>query len=270
MLQIENLSAGYGGREVLSGLSCVLERGRIHALIGPSGCGKSTLLKVLCGIHRNYSGDMFFDGRPLNGTAGGAVSIGYVPQNYGLLAWKTIRDNIFLPLKITGLNQATRSGMDDSGYAGRVIASLGLAEVLERYPREVSGGQQQRAALARAFLLRPDLLLMDEPFSALDAFTAEKSQELFLSLWRDFRVTTLFITHNMREAALLGQRILLLPGGLPGRVLGQENSVLSLDNPAFGMESPFGAEEARGRLVAEMAAIFHGRERASGSVGEGA
>ncbi|MDR2892642.1 MAG: ATP-binding cassette domain-containing protein, partial [Deltaproteobacteria bacterium] len=239
-----------------------------------SGCGKSTLLKILCGIHRNYSGNVTFDGHPLNDLAGADIRIGYVPQNYGLLAWKTIRGNILLPQKIKNLCGApphTPLGEMISPSPPRsheqIITGLGLTDVLDRYPREVSGGQQQRAALARAFALKPDLLLMDEPFSALDAFTAEKSQRLFLDLWRDFPVTTLFITHNMREAALLGQRVLLMYGP-PGRIAG------SLDNPAFeapneedGSANPAQPGEAverealRLRLVAEMSEFFHEQTR---------
>lgn len=207
MLRIRQLSAGYGQSQVLEDFSLELDDGEIYALIGPSGCGKSTLLKALCGILPRRAGEIEYNGRAVGGEA--SLSIGYVPQNYGLLDWKTVRDNILLPLRVGPAAQrlAHRAGADDFSD---IIDELGLAELLKRYPRALSGGQKQRVALARAFLGRPDILLMDEPFSALDAFTAEASQALFLEIWRKRRVTTLFITHNMAEAAALGTRILLM------------------------------------------------------------
>lgn len=227
MLEINKLCVRYGGKTVLGDLSLALQAGRIHALIGPSGCGKSTLLKVLCGIQPVSGGAVLYNGAALYGCAsltGGPATqnapnsplprIGYVPQNYGLLDWKTVEQNIFLPLHIGNTRLEGRELSEAQNAAGEIIETLGLREVLGRYPRELSGGQQQRAALARAFILRPDLLLMDEPFSALDAFTSASSRALFLDLWRKHKVTTLLITHNMHEAAELGQTILLMaPGG---------------------------------------------------------
>jgi ABC-type nitrate/sulfonate/bicarbonate transport system ATPase subunit len=122
---------------------------------------------------------------------------------------------------------------------------LGLGSLLGKYPRQISGGQQQRAALARALITRPDLLLMDEPFSALDAFTAAASVALFLKIWKEYRVTTLFITHNMREAAEVGQTILLME---PGRVTAR------MDNPCFRNAR---AGEEKERLLARMADLLH-------------
>lgn len=207
MLRIKHLSAGYGQNLILSDFSLDLEEGEIYALIGPSGCGKSTLLKVLCGILPVRAGSIEFHGQAVG--AERRLSIGYVPQNYGLLDWKTIQANIMLPLRVgpAAQRQAYKAG---AGDFADIIAELGLGDLLKRYPQAVSGGQKQRAALARAFLGRPDILLMDEPFSALDAFTSQASQALFLEIWRKRRVTTLFITHNMAEAAALGTRILLM------------------------------------------------------------
>lgn len=210
MIRIRKLSAGYGQSPVLEDFSLDLEPGEIYALIGPSGCGKSTLLKVLCGILPPREGSVEYAGRPVSSENG--ISIGYVPQNYGLLDWKTTRANIFLPWQIGGGRK--RIQKKDPNAAQAVIEELGLTELLQRYPSELSGGQKQRAALARAFISAPDLLLMDEPFSALDAFTAEASQALFLKIWQRRRITTLFITHSMVEAAALGTRILLMdPAG---------------------------------------------------------
>lgn len=206
MIRISKLSAGYGHAAVLENFSLDMEPGEIYALIGPSGCGKSTLLKALCGILPLRCGSIEYRGRPASG--GNSLSIGYVPQNYGLLDWKNVRGNIFLPLQIGRSRRAApgRAPEDSS----EIIEELGLSSLLNRYPAELSGGQKQRVALARAFISAPELLLMDEPFSALDAFTSEASQALFLKIWQKRRVTTLFITHSMLEAAALGTRILLM------------------------------------------------------------
>lgn len=204
IIRIKNLSAGYGKGRVLEDFSLELEEGEIYALIGPSGCGKSTLLKVLCGILPTSGGAIEYRGLPVSSE--NRISIGYVPQNYGLLAWKTVRANIFLPAQVGLFAQRAAATTD----AAEIIAELGLTGLMQRYPSELSGGQKQRVALARAFISQPDLLLMDEPFSALDAFTSEASQALFMDIWKKRRITTLFITHSMVEAAALGTRVLFM------------------------------------------------------------
>lgn len=201
MISIEQLSVCYGEEKVLQNFSLELNKGEIYSLIGPSGCGKSTLLKVLCGINKDYTGNISYNGKPIKTEA---ISIGYVPQNYGLLAWKTVKENIYLPLKLDKKKQINSAENND------ILDSLEIRDLLKKYPAELSGGQKQRVALARAFITRPDLLLMDEPFSALDAFTSSASQELFLRIWSKYKVTTLFITHNITEATAIGKHILLM------------------------------------------------------------
>lgn len=219
LLSIKKLSAGYGTSRVLKDFSLDLEQGEIYALIGPSGCGKSTLLKVLCGILPPCDGVIEYRGKAICGEK--RISIGYVPQSYGLLAWKTVRANIFLPLQV---GRGSRSAEPE--YSAEIIAELGLDELMERYPSELSGGQKQRVALARAFISQPDLLLMDEPFSALDAFTSEASQALFMDIWKKRRITTLFITHSMVEAAALGTRVLLMDPATRRIGASHENSAI--------------------------------------------
>ena len=208
MISINNLSAKYGQVKILNNLSLDLEKGYIYTLIGPSGSGKTTLLKVLAGIKKDYTGTILYNGKAIEKQP---VSIGYVPQNYGLLNWKTIEENIRLPLLLNKNKSHVNAEYQD------ILQSLEIEDLLKRYPQELSGGQKQRVALARAFISQPDLLLMDEPFSALDAFTAKASQKLFLRIWSKYKVTTLFITHNINEAISIGNQILLM-GKTSGKI----------------------------------------------------
>lgn len=217
-IDIQHLSVSYsskrGNTEAIHDLSLHLPDGGIYSVIGPSGCGKSTLLHVLGGIIRNYQGTVAIDGKSPDPKL---HSIGLVPQNYGLLPWKKVKDNIYLACKI-------RKQTAEADYDREIINTLDLQELLHRYPHELSGGQQQRVALARSFIQRPDLLLMDEPFSALDTLTAETSRRLFLDSWKRHKVTTLFVTHNIDEAVRMGKQIILLTKG-------NKNSTRLIENP---------------------------------------
>ena len=199
--------------------SLCVERGTVLALIGASGCGKSTLLRVGAGLLRPTAGAVTADGAPIDPRT---LRIGFLPQNYGLLAWKTVRENILLGAEIKGEWNAQRRSVFDE-----LVSDLGLTALLSRYPRELSGGQQQRVGLARVFLLAPDLLLMDEPFSALDAITRESMQGVFLSLWKKYAVTTMLVTHYVEEALTLAGRIAVMRG-TPGRL------AEIIDNPFAG------------------------------------
>ena len=223
MLHFSGVSVDYGAGEdavhAVADTSLCVERGTVLALIGTSGCGKSTLLRVAAGLIRPTAGVVTSEGAPIDPRG---LCIGFLPQNYGLLAWKTVRENILLGAEIKGVWNAERMATYDA-----LIADLGLSELLTRYPRELSGGQQQRVGLARVFLLAPDLLLMDEPFSALDTITRESMQEVFLSLWKKYAVTTMLVTHYVEEALTLAGRIAVMTG-TPGRV------TEIIDNPFAG------------------------------------
>lgn len=229
MIRVSNLSAYY---DTANGRSMALEeidlhvpRGGTCAIIGPSGCGKSTLLRILAGIAFNYEGEVLVADVPVNPKA---LSVGFIPQNYGLLPWRTVRENIRLSWKVKHPESPVPEGEES------MLSRLGIGEeLLDRFPRELSGGQQQRASLARAFLLQPDVLLMDEPFSALDAITREEMQEVFFELWRAQAVTTVIVTHYVEEALYLGQNIVVLSSA-PGRVL----SVM--ENPHFARREASG------------------------------
>ena len=221
MIDLQHLSYGYRVdkkcMQVLYDINMHVEKGEICSVIGPSGCGKSTLLKIIAGLLHDYDGTAMIDGVPVDPKR---QRVGFMPQNYGLLPWKTVRENVELGGRIR--HERVRENETAS-----MMQRLGIDAFSERYPKELSGGQQQRVGLARAFLLRPDVLLMDEPFSALDAITREEMQEVFLSLWHEQHVTTVLVTHYVEEALYLGQRIVIL-ADTPGRI------AEVLDNPLFG------------------------------------
>ena len=195
-----------------------------HLSVCFHSCGKSTLLNVIGGIITDYRGNVTFADVPVSKTVRG-----YMPQNLGLMGWKKVRDNIFISRDINKV-----IGVSDS-EATDIIGELGIGDLLDRYPSELSGGQRQRVALARLFVSNPDILMMDEPFSALDTITADMSRELFLRLWQKRRTTTIFTTHNLHEAVLLGQHIMIM-GKNPGRVL------QVVDNRMFGREADYDEE----------------------------
>ncbi len=223
MINIENLSVKYKSDSdiytALSGINLTIPDGGTLAVIGPSGCGKSTLLKVIAGLITEYDGKIHINGEELNPKK---QTIGFMPQNYGLLPWRTVYDNIRLGMKIKRSPELL-----DRKMLKKLMRQLGIEGLGHRYPTELSGGQQQRVALARVFALQPDVLLMDEPFSALDAITREEMQDIFLRLWHRFNVSTILVTHYVEEALYLGQRIAILSANS-----GDISTIL--DNPLFG------------------------------------
>jgi len=220
ILSIENLEVKYGETEALSDFSLTIKDGEIYSLIGPSGCGKSTLLKVLCGIMKEYKGRIVYGNKVFSPKE---IAIGYVPQQYGLLEWKTVKENIFLPFRLN------KDRVLNEAEVNEIVSSLEIEDLHDRYPSQLSGGQKQRVALARAFVSQPDILLMDEPFSSLDTFTSEVSQKLFLRLWDKYKVTTLFITHNIHEAVSIGKHIIIMSKA-PGKI------IHSVENPLFNVD----------------------------------
>lgn len=216
MIILKGLTVKFDNATILEDINLELPQGITCALIGPSGCGKSTLLNVLSGLNINYLGDIFINERKPSPKS---QTIGYIPQNYGLLPWLTVKENILLGLKIKKVKP--RNLPED------LIENLGLSELLNRYPNKLSGGQRQRVSLARAFALKTDLLLMDEPFSALDAITREEMQDVFIDLWNKKQVSTILVTHYVEEALYLGQKIIVM-STKPGKIY------KLIDNPLFG------------------------------------
>ncbi len=177
------------------------------AVVGPSGCGKSTLLLLLAGLEKPTAGRVEFKGSPLLGPH---RDIGLVLQDYGLFPWKTVRQNIELGLRI-------RKDTVDKAVVTELLTLLEIADKMDFYPQQLSGGQRQRVALARALALKPRLLLLDEPFAALDTLTRERLQELLSELRRTRRFGMVLVTHNIEEAVRLGSTILIMAAN-PGRI----------------------------------------------------
>jgi NitT/TauT family transport system ATP-binding protein len=222
-IEVRGLSKTYEGgdphRPALDRIDLDIPRGEFVSLIGPSGCGKSTLLRVIAGLEGHDSGDVtVFGSTPKRMCE--AKAVGLVPQTPALLPWLNVRRNISLPSRV---NRRAGRGSEDPDQLLRMV---GLDDSARKYPHELSGGMQQRVAIARAFGLRPDLLLMDEPFSALDEFTREALQLQLLNMWERMSTTVVFVTHSVREAVTLSDRIVVM-SARPGRV----HEVLPVDLP---------------------------------------
>ena len=201
-----------GPVEALRDVGFSVGRGELLALVGPSGCGKSTLLRVVAGLRRPTRGSVEVDGRAVTGPI---PSVGMVFQAPVLLKWRTVRDNVLLPAELAGLERARYRER-----AEHLLRLVGLDGFADRLPRELSGGMQQRAAICRALLLDPPLLLMDEPFGALDAMTRDEMNLELLRVWGEpaaARKTVVFVTHSIPEAVFLADRVVVM-SPRPGRV----------------------------------------------------
>jgi NitT/TauT family transport system ATP-binding protein len=205
------------GQPVFSGFSWRVAAGQAWAVIGPSGCGKSTLLYLVAGLRQPKAGRVLVDGQPVPRPR---ASTGLVLQDYGLLPWASVWENVALPMRLGRFYRGKGELADPARpyprpdiTPGRVdywLDRLGIADQRKKYPAQLSGGQRQRVAIARSLLQQPSLLLMDEPFSSLDAVTREDLQSLTAELCAETRVTTLVVTHTIEEAVFLGRRILVL------------------------------------------------------------
>ena len=221
MLRLDECSAGYSGQPVVQGISLSVGEGKTACVIGPSGCGKTTLLKVAAGLLTPSAGRVLLDSEPV---LPGDRRVSIIFQSYGLFPWLTALSNVALGLQLRGVHRRERTRM-----ALSELDRLGLGAVSRRYPASLSGGQLQRVAIARSMALAPRLLLLDEPFSALDALSREDLQEILLDTLRAHRLCALMVTHSIEEAVFLGTTIWVL-GGSPARI------VSCFDNPAQGAQ----------------------------------
>ena len=220
MLALRDVTASYpGAGEVLRGIDLDVGPGDTECVIGPSGCGKTTLLLLAAGLKIPGGGQVLLDGGPVRG---GDLRVSLVQQQYGLLPWFSAEENVGLGLRVRGVGRRQREAK-----ACTLLERAGLLSRAKNYPRELSGGEQQRVALLRALATRPSLLLLDEPFSALDAITRESLQGLLRGLLEERRIAALLVTHSIEEAVYLGSSISLL-AGVPATI------VERFENPGRG------------------------------------
>lgn len=224
-VRIADVSHRYGDLQALEGVSLTVRPGETLALIGPSGCGKSTLLGIVGGLLLPTSGQVLLAGTP---PADCLNPITYVFQDFALLPWRSVRKNVELPLAAHAMPSSERRERVDA-----ILALTGLSEFESAFPRQLSGGMRQRVGLARALVVRPAVLLLDEPLSALDAQTRELLMEEMLAIWARERSTRLYVTHNLDEALRLADRIAVL-SRRPGRL----REIVSVDLPAERRSGP--------------------------------
>jgi NitT/TauT family transport system ATP-binding protein len=208
-LEVRDLSKSFGDLEVLRSIGFHIDDHELVAMVGPSGCGKTTLLRTIAGIERPDAGGVMIDGRRIEGPG---TDRGFVFQQDSLFPWRTIWQNAVFGLEVNGrVNEDTRA------RTGQLLQLVGLSGFENYYPSQISGGMRQRVNLARALAINPEVMVMDEPFSALDAQTREVMQLELLRIWQQGRKTVLFITHQIDEAVFLADRIVVL-GRRPGRI----------------------------------------------------
>ncbi|MGX9740267.1 taurine ABC transporter ATP-binding subunit [Pseudocitrobacter corydidari] len=210
MLQLSHLYADYGGKPALEDINLTLDSGELLVVLGPSGCGKTTLLNLIAGFVPYQQGSITLGGKRVEGPG---AERGVVFQNEGLLPWRNVQDNIALGLQLNGMAKAERLEI-----AREMLKKVGLEGAEKRFIWQLSGGQRQRVGIARALAANPQLLLLDEPFGALDAFTREQMQTLLLKLWNDTGKQVMLITHDIEEAVFLATELVLFSPG-PGRVM---------------------------------------------------
>ncbi|MCC6604217.1 MAG: ABC transporter ATP-binding protein [Anaerolineae bacterium] len=213
-IRVSELSHRYGRTHALKSINLHIQPGEFVSLVGVSGCGKSTLMRLIAGLQTATEGGVWLDGQP-PAAARAAKQIGWMAQQAALLPWRTVRENVRLAQKINP--QAGQATPDPDG----LLNMVGLAEFADAYPLTLSGGMQQRAALARTLATGTAVWLMDEPFAALDELTRELLAEELLQIWRQFRPTVLWITHNLHEAIRMSDRVVVLtprPGTIAGEI----------------------------------------------------
>jgi len=215
MVELKGVSLSYplkhkGEAAALLRINARFEQGKFSAVIGPSGCGKTSLIKIMAGLLVPNEGDVLVDSNPLRGVR---RQTAVIFQDYGLLPWKTVRANAELPLRIRG-------AIDNDGRQKirSLLEEFGLAAFANCYPRQLSGGMKQRLAIVRALAAGPELLLMDEPFSSLDALTREDAQDFLLSVQQTRRLTVIMVTHSIEEAVYLADSIYVMNGVNPGSI----------------------------------------------------
>ena len=217
---VEKIYEGRNGKTVaLNGVSLDIYNNEFICVVGPSGCGKSTLLNIIAGLHEATSGEVLVDGVKVEGTG---VDRGVVFQQYALFPWLTVKKNVEFGLKLK--KDITKEQREQ--IAMKYIKMVGLEKFVNSYPKELSGGMKQRVAIARAYAANPEVLLLDEPFGALDAQTRVQLQTELLETWEKEKKTCFFITHDVDEAIILAQRVIIM-SARPGRI----KKIVDIDIP---------------------------------------
>ena len=221
-VKIDNVEKIYEGRKgrmvALNGVSLDIKENEFICVVGPSGCGKSTLLNIIAGLLDATSGAVYVDGKKVEGTG---TERGVVFQQYALFPWLTVIKNVMFGLKLKGMSDA-----EAREVAMKYIRMVDLEEFVDSYPKELSGGMKQRVASARAYAVQPEVLLMDEPFGALDAQTRTQLQTELLKTWEEEQKTCFFITHDVEEAIVLATRVVIM-SARPGRI----RDIVDIDIP---------------------------------------
>ena len=221
-LKIDNVYKEYNGRKgktvALNGVNLEIKENEFVCVVGPSGCGKSTILNIIAGLLEPTSGAVYLDGKKIEGTG---VERGVVFQGYALFPWRTVLKNVMFGLEIKKVPKE-----EAETIARKYIKAVGLEGFEDAYPKELSGGMRQRVAIARAYAVNPEVLLMDEPFGALDAQTRVQLQSELLETWENEKKTCFFITHDVEEAIILAQRVVIM-SARPGRI----KRVVDIDIP---------------------------------------
>ena len=217
MIKVNNLNFAYQKEKVLKNINLELKKGESLAVIGPSGCGKTTLLYLLAGLKKAKDGEIKINSKEINGVRNNTAVI---LQDYGLFPWKTVYQNLALGLKIRKFNKKKIKKTVNAA-----LKRLDIFDLKNNYPAELSGGEKQRVAVGRSLVIKPDLLLMDEPLSALDALTREKMQNLIIDIYKRDNFSFIIVSHDIAEAAFLGHKIAVMKEG---------KIIEVLKNPHFG------------------------------------
>lgn len=233
-LELDQVSVSFGDKTVIETMNFSVQSGEFLCLVGPSGCGKTTLLRLLAGLMTPTKGEVRFNGKRISEPS---LERAIVFQDYGraLLPWRTVSGNIALAMEALRVPREERDSKIEE-----LLKTTGLSHARDRYPNQLSGGMQQRVQIARCLAQKPKLMLMDEPFGALDAITRQSLQDEVLKLTREHGTTVVFITHDLEEAIYLGDRVIVL-GANPGRILEEvdvgiahpRNQLTTREDPRF-------------------------------------
>jgi NitT/TauT family transport system ATP-binding protein len=238
IFEVRDLAIGFGGEaDVLHGVDLQIERGEFLVLLGPSGCGKTTILNLAAGLLTPRAGHVRFAGAEITGVN---TDVGYMTQDDTLLPWQTVHANVALPLRMRGAPKA-----EIAERVARSLALMDLTEAANRYPGQLSGGMRRRALLARSMIYEPKLLLMDEPFAALDAQMRNEMHIELRSTVKRLGQTVMFVTHDISEAAKLADRVLVVGGGPPGGIVEEHRLSADVDQGAPRSEETLAATEKK-------------------------